>query len=177
MSAVRSRTRQALVAFLARELDEEDLRASGWAPGVRRTHWYATYRGGRRDSPYRMSGPSGPFTRYRGDHPEALYRLDGSGGWMLDAATGTWRPDDAPVRLFELGELSQDEVEALFELDDWGSWYFDYEIGNWQRTDVPRFSHYLADLDLHEVDSTEARRVANALGAPDAVESEGTRPA
>jgi hypothetical protein len=170
MSAVRSRTRQALVAFLARELDEEGLRASGWAPSVAHTHWYATYRGGRRDNPYRMSGPSGQFIRYRGDHPDALYRLDDTGGWIFAPATATWRPDDAPVRLFELGELSQDEVEALFALDDWGSWYFDYQVGNWERTELPRASYYLAELDIHEVDLTEARRVATALGAPDAVD-------
>ena len=169
MSAVRSRTRQAMVAFLARELDEEGLRAVGWGPTVAHTHGYATYRGGNRNQPYRMPGPAGPFTRYRGDHPEALYRLDHSGGWTLDPATGDWRPSDAPVRLYELGELSQPEVEALFELDDWGSWYFDYDGGNWERTDVPRISHYLADLELHEINETEARRVATALGAADVV--------
>ncbi len=167
MSAGRTRTRQAVVAFLARELDEDALRASGWASTVTRPHWYATYRGGRRDNPYKMSGPSGRFTRYRGDHPDALYRLDGTGGWMLDPAAGAWRGDDAPVRLFELGELSQEEVKALFELDDWGSWYFDYQIGNWERTELPRASYYLAEVDLHEVDAREASRVARALGAPD----------
>ncbi len=167
MSAVRTRIRPALVAFLARELDEEGLRASGWSPSVAHTHWYAGYGGGRRDDPYQMSGPSGQFTRFRGDHPAALYRLDGTGGWAFDPASGDWLPNDAPVRLFELGELSQAEVKALFELDDWGSWYFDYQIGNWQRTELPRASYYLADVDLHEVDAREASRVARALGAPD----------
>lgn len=157
------------MAFLARELDEEALRASGWVPAVTRTRWYATYGGGRRDQPYKMPGPSGPFTRFRGDRPVALYRLDATGGHTLDPITGDWRRHDGPVRLFELGELSEDEVEALFELDDWGSWYFDYDVGNWVRSPLPRASHYLADLDLHEIDPGEARRVATALGAPDAV--------
>ena len=169
MSAVRSRTRQALVAFLARELDEEGLRASGWTPTVTRTHWYATYHGGRRNQPYKMPGPAGSFTRFRGDQPENLYRLDGGGGWVLDPSTGAWQPCDTPVRLHELGELSQAEVGALFELDDWGSWYFDYELGNWERTDLPRVSHYLADADLHEINESEARRIATVLGTPEAV--------
>lgn len=169
MSAVRSRTRQAVVAFLARELDEEGLRASGWTPTVSRTHWYATYCGGRRNQPYRMPGPAGSFTRFRGDRPETLYRLDADGGWALDPSTGDWRPCDTPVRLYELGELSPAEVKALFELDDWGSWYFDYELGNWERAELPRVAHYLEDVDLHEIHASEAERIATALGVPDAV--------
>lgn len=161
--------RQAVVRFLARELDEEGLRETGWAPGTDRIRWYASYGGGRPDQPYRQNGPSGLFTRHRGDRPTALYRLDRAGGWVLDAASGDWRPHDAPIRLHELAELSRAEVEALFALDDWGSWYFDYRIGDWVRTDQPRPSYYLEDLEIHEIDEAEAGRVATALGVVDAL--------
>ncbi|MBW3609981.1 MAG: hypothetical protein KY438_00400 [Actinobacteria bacterium] len=169
MGAARSRTRQSVVAFLAREIDEEGLRASGWLPNVATTRWFATYAGGRRNQPYKMPGPAGSFTRFRGDHPEALYRLDGHGGWILDVVTGGWQPHDAPLRLALLEELTPEEVDALYELDDWGSWYFDYEEGNWARAPVPRVSHYLRDLVIHEVAESEASRVADALGTPGAV--------
>jgi hypothetical protein len=158
-----------VVAFLAREIDEGGLRSRGWAPEVGATLWYATYAGGHRDQPYRMSGPSGVFTRHRGDHPESLYRLDDDGGWVFDLPAGEWQPDDAPVRLYELGRLSPEEVDALYELDDWGAWYFDYRIGDWALADAPRASYYLAELDLHEVDRTEAAKVATALGVASAI--------
>jgi hypothetical protein len=167
MSAVRSRTRQAVVAFLARELDEEGLWASGWVPRGAATRWFATYAGGRRDQPYKMPGPAGSFTRFRGDHPDALYRLDQDGGWVLDVTATGWRRHDSPVRLALLEELSAEEVEALYALDDWGSWYFDYEGGNWELAPAPRVSYYLADLIIHEVSESEADRVAAALGTPD----------
>lgn len=165
MSAVRSRTRQAVVAFLARELDEEGLWASGWVPRVPPVRWFATYTGGRPNQPYKMSGPSGSFTRFRGDHPDALYRLDQDGGWVLDATSAEWGPHDSPVRLALLEELSAEEVEALYALDDWGSWYFDYEGGNWERAPAPRVSYYLADLVIHEVAEAEAERVAAVLAS------------
>jgi hypothetical protein len=129
MSAVRSRTRSAVVAFLARDLDERVLRASGWVPHVGQVRWFATYAGGRRDQPYKMRGPAGSFTRFRGDHPDELYRLDDDGGWVLDPSSGEWRAHDSPVRLALLEELSTEEIAALYELDDWGSWYFDYGGG------------------------------------------------
>lgn len=169
MSVARSRTRQPVVAFLARELDEEGLRASGWVPSATATRWFATYGGGRRDQPYKMPGPSGPFTRFRGDHPDTLYRVDNQGGWVLDTAIDDWRPHDAPLRLALLEELSPAEVEALYELDDWGSWYFDYEEENWERAPGPRVSYYLADLVIHEITESEAKRVADALEAAGAV--------
>ncbi len=109
------------------------------------------------------------FYRHRGDHSEALYRLDDDGGWALDLPTGDWQPHDAPVRLFELGRLSPEEVDALYELDDWGAWYFDYRIGDWERAEAPRAAYYLAEVDLHEVDRTEAAKVATALGVPSVV--------
>ncbi len=169
MSAARSRTRQPVVAFLARELDEEGLRASGWVPTATSARWFATYGGGRLNQPYKMPGPAGSFTRFRGDHPEALYRVDSAGGWFLDAASGEWQPHDAPLRLALLEDLNPEEVEALYELDDWGSWYFDYEGGNWELAPAPSLSYYLADLVIHEVSESEATRVAAALGAPSAV--------
>lgn len=163
------RVRRDVVAFLAREIDERDLRAGGWAPEVGIARWYAAYAGGHRDQPYRVSGPSEVFYRHRGDHSEALYRLDDDGGWALDLPTGDWQPHDAPVRLFELGRLSPEEVDALYELDDWGAWYFDYRIGDWERAEAPRAAYYLAEVDLHEVDRTEAAKVATALGVPSVV--------
>ncbi len=169
MSAARSRTRQLVVAFLARELDERDLRASGWVPTAANARWFATYAGGRVNQPYKMPGPAGSFTRFRGDHPDALYRVDGDGGWVLDGVRGDWQPHDAPLRLALLEDLSLEEVEALYELDDWGSWYFDYEGGNWELAPAPRVSYYLADLVIHEVGEAEATKVAAALGAPSAV--------
>lgn len=159
-----------MVAFLAREADEDALRASGWSPTPEATRWYAAYAGGRRNEPYRMPGPAGGFTRYRGDHPERLYRLDDEGGWLLDAEAGRWEPHDGPLRLHVLEQLTPDEVEALYELDDWGGWYFDYRVGAWTRTDAPLRSYYLAELVLDEVDVVEAARVATALGCPTAVE-------
>lgn len=161
--------RRAVVAFLAREIDEDELRAAGWAPAVAETRWFVSYAGGRLDSPYRMPGPSGPFTRFRGDRAAALYRLDGLGGWRLDPASGDWRSDDAPVRLHELAALGADEVEALYELDDWGGWYFDYAAGSWEPTESPQASYYLREVVLHEVDPREAARVAAELGHPRAV--------
>lgn len=160
------RVRRAVVAFLARELDEAGLRASGWVPQVGAIRWYATYAGGNTNQPYKMPGPAGSFTRYRGDHAQALYRLDDGGGWAFDPSVGGWHPHDAPVRLHELGRLSAEEVEALYRLDDWGGWYFDYDVGRWERSAAPVLSYYLADLDLHEIDRTEATRVAAALGLP-----------
>lgn len=168
-STSEQRARRAVVAFLARELDEGGLRASGWQPRVGATRWYATYTGGNPDRPYKMPGPGGAFTRHRGDHPERLYRLDDEGGWVLDPPAGAWCPHDAPVRLHELGRLSAEEVEALYRLDDWGGWYFDYREGRWERPPAPVVSYYLAELALHEVDRAEAARVAAALGAPSAV--------
>lgn len=156
--------RQAVVRFLAREIDEEELLAAGWTPSSSHVHWYACYGDGRVNQPYRQPGPAGSFTRYRGDRVTALYRLDGDGGWTLDPVSRQWLPHDGPIRLFELGELSEAEVAALFELDDWGSWYFDYQIGNWVRTALPRQSHYLSDLELHEVSEAEARRAESTLG-------------
>lgn len=161
--------RRAVVAFLAREIDEDQLRAAGWAPAGGPTRWFATYADGRVDTPYQMKGPAGYFTRFRGDRPAALYRLDEAGGWRLDPASGGWAPDDAPVRLAELGSLGPDEVEALYELDDWGGWYFDYVVGSWEETEAPRASYYLGDLALHEVDANEAAKVAKALGHPGAI--------
>jgi hypothetical protein len=169
MSAARSRVRRPVVAFLARELDEDGLRASGWKPVPTGVRWFATYIGGRRNQPYKMPGPSGSFTRFRGDHPDALYRLDGEGGWVLAADSGEWRPHDVPLRLALLEGLSPAEVEALYELDDWGSWYFDYEGGNWELAPAPRAVYYLGDLVIHEVAETEAARVEAALGASAAV--------
>ena len=165
MTMADERVRRAVIAFLAREIDEDALRASGWAPPVG-TRWYATYSGGHRDQPYKQSGPSGVFTRHRGDHPECLYRLDDRGGWALDTATGEWQPSDAPVRLWELEGLGAEEVEALYALDDWGGWYFDYRKGSWEPTASPQARYYLAELDLHEIDPTEAAKVAAALGLP-----------
>ncbi len=159
-----------MVAFLAREADEEALWASGWSPALEATRWYAAYAGGRRNEPYRMPGPGGAFTRYRGDHPERLYRLDHEGGWLLDPEAGRWQSHDGPVRLHVLEQLTPDEVDALYELDDWGGWYFDYGIGAWTRTQAPLVSYYLAELVLNEVDVVEAARVATALGCPAAVE-------
>lgn len=169
MNAVRSPIRDAIVGFLAREIDEEHLRSSGWVPIGGATRYFASYAGGRRDQPYKMPGPAGSFTRFRGDHPENLYRLDGEGGWALNAAAGKWEPHDAPVRLSLLEDLSGDEVDALYELDDWGSWYFDYEAGNWELAAAPRVSYYLADLAINEVGEAEARRAATALGVADAL--------
>ncbi|MBW3579526.1 MAG: hypothetical protein KY447_01560 [Actinobacteria bacterium] len=165
----RRRIRPALVAFLAREADEEALWASGWEPSVEAPRWYAAYTGGRRNEPYRMPGPSGWFTRYRGDHPERLYRLDHEGGWVLDGDAGRWERHDAPVRLHVLEQLTAEEVEALYELDDWGGWYFDYAVGCWTKAESPSVSYYLAEVVLHEVDPPEAARVATALGCPSAV--------
>lgn len=158
------------MAFLARELDEASLRARGWRPPAGPVRWYATWSGGRRDQPYRMNGPSGPFTRFRGDSPAALYRLDDEGGWILDPASGEWLSSDAPVRLTELQALSPGEVEALYELDDRGAWYFDHGAGSWERTEAPLVSYYLNEIDLNEIDRREALRVATALGVPSAVE-------
>lgn len=166
MSAVRSRIRQAVVAFLARDLDEQALRASGWAPDVAQVRWFATYAGGRRDQPYKMSGPAGTFTRFRGDHPDELFRLDHDGGWVFDPAAGEWRAHDSPVRLALLEELSTDEVTMLYELDDWGSWYFDYDGGNWELASAPRVSYYLGDRMINEIRESEATRMAASLGAP-----------
>ncbi|MDP9453138.1 MAG: hypothetical protein M3P97_07080 [Actinomycetota bacterium] len=157
--------RRAVVAFLARELDEEGLRAAGWVPEAGVLRWFATYAGGRRNQPYRMPGPSGPFTRFRGDHAEALYRLDGDGGWVLGLGQGAWRRHDAPVRLALLEGLSPAEVDALYELDDWGSWYFDYEGGNWERAPAPLMSYYLGDLVIHEIAQVEAARAEATLAA------------
>ncbi|MDP8987607.1 MAG: hypothetical protein M3N11_04585 [Actinomycetota bacterium] len=161
--------RRAVVAFLAREIDEDQLRAAGWAPAVRAPRWFARYVGGRVNSPYRMNGPAGPFTRFRGDRAAALYRLDRDGGWRLDPASGQWQSDDAPVRLHELARLGADDVEALYELDDWGGWYFDYGIGSWERRESPSASHYLGEVVLHEIEPREAARVAADLGHPAAV--------
>ena len=165
----RRRVRPAVVAFLAREVDEAALWASGWSPTLEATRWYAHYAGGRLNEPYRMPGPGGWFTRFRGDHPERLYRLDGEGGWVLDPDSGAWEPHDAPVRLHALETLTADEVEALYELDDWGGWYFDYQVGSWTRSEAPIVSYYLAEVVLHEIDANEAAKVADALGAPAAV--------
>lgn len=161
--------RQEVVAFLARELDEASLRAAGWKPAPGPARWFATWSGGRLNQPYRMQGPSGAFTRHRGDAPDTLYRLDAEGGWVLDPATGKWLGSDAPVRLSELQSLTSAEVEALYELDDWGAWYFDYGVGSWQRADAPVKSYYLGEVELHEIDPDEAVRVATALGVPTAV--------
>ena len=158
-----------VVAFLAREADEAALWASGWAPTLDGTRWYASYTGGRPNEPYRMPGPGGWFTRYRGDHPQLLYRLDDRGGWVLDAETAGWQPHDAPVRLHALEQLTAEEVEALYELDDWGGWYFDYGVGSWTPAEAPLRSYYLAEVVLDEVDANEAARVAAELGVPGAV--------
>ncbi len=165
--------RGAVVAFLAREIDQDQLRATGWAPVVETTRWFASYAGGRLNSPYRMNGPAGPFTRFRGDRAAALYRLDGDGGWRLDAGSGEWQPDDAPVRLHELARLEADDLDALYELDDWGGWYFDYAVGSWERTESPSASYYLREVVLHEVEPREAARVAAELGHPGAVAADG----
>lgn len=161
--------RRSVIAFLAREIDLDQLRATGWAPAVGAPRWFANYAGGRLNSPYRMGGPSGPFTRFRGDRAAALYRLDGDGGWRLDPASGEWQPDDAPARLHELARLEADELDALYELDDWGGWYFDYAMGSWEPTDSPSASYYLREVVLHEVEPREAARVAAELGHPGAV--------
>jgi hypothetical protein len=161
--------RRAVVAFLAREIDEDRLRAAGWVPAGGAARWFANYAGGRMNSRYSMPGPGGPFTRFRGDRAAALYRLDERGGWRLDPESGEWRSDDAPVRLHELSRLAPGEVEALYELDDWGGWYFDYTTGSWEPTDSPSASYYLREVVLHEIEPREAARVAAELGHPGAV--------
>ncbi len=165
--------RGAVVAFLAREIDQDQLRAAGWAPAVEAPRWFASYAGGRLNSPYRMNGPAGPFTRFRGDRAAALYRLDGDGGWRLDPASGEWQSDDDPARLHELARLGADDVDALYELDDWGGWYFDYAMGSWEPTESPSVSYYLRDVALHEVEPREAARVAAELGHPGTVTADG----
>ncbi len=65
MSAARSRVRRAVVAFLARELDEESLRADGWVPEIGEVRWFATYTGPPRFSGVRDLGATSCSRRRR----------------------------------------------------------------------------------------------------------------